>query len=110
MNTTKKRILTGITTTGIPHLGNYVGSIRPAIAEAHRAFENHDGDAFSFWQIIMVSSNALTLMRFIALLGQLPPLGWHVVLILKKLFFIVNRTFLRFLNWHGYSIAHVPRG
>lgn len=28
----KKRILTGITTTGTPHLGNYVGAIRPAIA------------------------------------------------------------------------------
>lgn len=26
------RVLTGITTTGIPHLGNYVGAIRPAIA------------------------------------------------------------------------------
>ena len=29
MNT---RVLTGITTTGTPHLGNYVGAIRPAIA------------------------------------------------------------------------------
>lgn len=29
---TKERILTGITTTGTPHLGNYVGAIRPAIA------------------------------------------------------------------------------
>lgn len=28
----KTRVLTGITTTGIPHLGNYVGAIRPAIA------------------------------------------------------------------------------
>jgi tryptophanyl-tRNA synthetase len=27
----KQRILTGITTTGTPHLGNYVGAIRPAI-------------------------------------------------------------------------------
>ena len=27
----KDRILTGITTTGTPHLGNYVGAIRPAI-------------------------------------------------------------------------------
>tara|TARA_Y100000589_G_scaffold325115_1_gene362464 strand:+ start:1027 stop:2019 length:993 start_codon:yes stop_codon:yes gene_type:complete len=27
----KKRILTGITTTGTPHIGNYVGAIRPAI-------------------------------------------------------------------------------
>lgn len=28
----QERVLTGITTTGIPHLGNYVGAIRPAIA------------------------------------------------------------------------------
>ncbi len=28
----KRRVLTGITTTGSPHLGNYVGAIRPAIA------------------------------------------------------------------------------
>jgi len=28
----KSRVLTGITTTGSPHLGNYVGAIRPAIA------------------------------------------------------------------------------
>ncbi|MEN9543937.1 MAG: hypothetical protein RLZZ598_770 [Pseudomonadota bacterium] len=27
----KARVLTGITTTGTPHLGNYVGAIRPAI-------------------------------------------------------------------------------
>jgi tryptophanyl-tRNA synthetase len=27
-----QRVLTGITTTGTPHLGNYVGAIRPAIA------------------------------------------------------------------------------
>lgn len=31
----KQRVLTGITTTGTPHLGNYVGAIRPAI-EASR--------------------------------------------------------------------------
>jgi len=30
----KARVLTGITTTGTPHLGNYVGAIRPAIAAA----------------------------------------------------------------------------
>ena len=29
---TPTRVLTGITTTGTPHLGNYVGAIRPAIA------------------------------------------------------------------------------
>ncbi|MDO4427779.1 MAG: tryptophan--tRNA ligase [Moraxella sp.] len=42
--TKKQRILTGITTTGIPHLGNYVGAIRPAI----QASQNADTDAFFF--------------------------------------------------------------
>ena len=32
----KQRILTGITTSGTPHLGNYAGAIRPAIAASHR--------------------------------------------------------------------------
>lgn len=41
MNT---RVLTGITTTGTPHLGNYVGAIRPAIEASRRA----DVDAFYF--------------------------------------------------------------
>mgnify|MGYP003333410056 FL=1 len=36
------RVLTGITTTGTPHLGNYVGAIRPAI-EASR-----DGDTEAY--------------------------------------------------------------
>lgn len=31
------RVLTGITTTGTPHLGNYVGAIRPAIAASRDA-------------------------------------------------------------------------
>lgn len=33
----KPRVLTGITTTGTPHLGNYVGAIRPAIAASQSA-------------------------------------------------------------------------
>lgn len=40
----KKRILTGITTTGTPHLGNYVGAIRPAIEASKHA----DDEAFFF--------------------------------------------------------------
>lgn len=39
----KERVLTGITTTGSPHLGNYVGAIRPAI-EASRC-----GNSESFY-------------------------------------------------------------
>ena len=31
------RVLTGITTSGTPHLGNYVGAIRPAVAASHTA-------------------------------------------------------------------------
>ena len=40
----RTRILTGITTTGTPHLGNYVGAIRPAVA----ASKSLDLDAFFF--------------------------------------------------------------
>ncbi len=32
-----RRVLTGITTTGAPHLGNYVGAIRPAIEASREA-------------------------------------------------------------------------
>ncbi|GAB2555509.1 tryptophan--tRNA ligase [Rhodanobacter koreensis] len=38
------RVLTGITTTGTPHLGNYVGAIRPAIEASRR----DNVDAFFF--------------------------------------------------------------
>ena len=38
------RILTGITTTGTPHLGNYAGAIRPAIV----ASRSPDADSFYF--------------------------------------------------------------
>ncbi|MGY0504981.1 tryptophan--tRNA ligase [Luteimonas sp. e5] len=34
MSAPRTRILTGITTSGTPHLGNYVGAIRPALAAA----------------------------------------------------------------------------
>jgi tryptophanyl-tRNA synthetase len=32
-----QRVLTGITTSGMPHLGNYAGAIRPAIAASRQA-------------------------------------------------------------------------
>lgn len=34
---TQTRVLTGITTTGTPHLGNYVGAIRPAITASQQS-------------------------------------------------------------------------
>jgi tryptophanyl-tRNA synthetase len=33
----KRTVLTGITTTGTPHLGNYVGAIKPCIQASHDA-------------------------------------------------------------------------
>ncbi len=41
---TKSRVLTGITTSGSPHLGNYVGAIRPAI----RASQGNQCESFFF--------------------------------------------------------------
>lgn len=40
----KQRVLTGITTTGTPHLGNYVGAIRPAVA----ASRDHSVESYFF--------------------------------------------------------------
>ena len=40
----KPRVLTGITTTGTPHLGNFVGAIRPAI----QASEDSEVESFLF--------------------------------------------------------------
>lgn len=40
----KPRFLTGITTTGTPHLGNYVGAIRPAVASS----QDESLDSFYF--------------------------------------------------------------
>ena len=40
----KEIVLTGITTTGTPHLGNYVGAIRPAIEASRKT----DTEAFYF--------------------------------------------------------------
>ncbi|MBT8149522.1 MAG: tryptophan--tRNA ligase, partial [Gammaproteobacteria bacterium] len=43
-DTRQTRVLTGITTTGTPHLGNYVGAIKPAITASRSA----DVDSFMF--------------------------------------------------------------
>lgn len=37
----KKRILTGITTTGTPHIGNYLGAIKPALNHAKNYDESY---------------------------------------------------------------------
>jgi tryptophanyl-tRNA synthetase len=44
MSTRATRVLTGITTTGTPHLGNYVGAIRPCVTASRRT----DVESFFF--------------------------------------------------------------
>ena len=39
----KKQIITGITTTGLPHIGNYIGAIKPALE-----FAKNSNDSFFF--------------------------------------------------------------
>ena len=51
----KQRVLTGITTTGTPHLGNYVGAIRPSIA----ASRDDTVDSFFF----LADYHALTTLK-----------------------------------------------
>ncbi|MCW8808024.1 MAG: tryptophan--tRNA ligase [Rhodanobacter sp.] len=56
------RVLTGITTTGTPHLGNYVGAIRPAIEASRRV----DVDAFFFmadYHALIKSGDAVRIER-----------------------------------------------
>jgi tryptophanyl-tRNA synthetase len=40
----KQRVLTGITTSGTPHLGNYLGALKPAVAASQKV----DTDSFYF--------------------------------------------------------------
>ena len=40
----KQRVLTGITTSGTPHLGNYLGALKPAVAASQKT----DTDSFYF--------------------------------------------------------------
>jgi tryptophanyl-tRNA synthetase len=56
------RVLTGITTTGTPHLGNYLGAIRPAVEASRR----DDVDAFYFmadYHALVKSDNATRIER-----------------------------------------------
>ena len=53
----KKIYLTGITTTGTPHLGNYVGAIRPSV-EASRLSENSSFYFLADYHALIKSTDA----------------------------------------------------
>lgn len=45
----KDTVLTGITTTGTPHLGNYVGAIRPAITASQQGSLVHESSVNAYY-------------------------------------------------------------
>ena len=66
----RKRILTGITTTGTPHIGNYLGAIRPALelvapdnesyfflADYHSIIKNQNSDVDNFFDNVMINDS-----------------------------------------------------
>ena len=67
----KNRILTGITTSGTPHLGNYFGAIRPSL---ELAAESKDSFFFlaDYHSIIKVNNpkKSLLLLRTLLLHGS----------------------------------------
>ena len=70
------RILTGIQSTGIPHLGNILGAILPAIKMAERP----ENDSFLF----IADMHSLTQIKMGKSCGKIPmqqqPHGWLLVL------------------------------
>ena len=74
-----KRILTGIKPTGIPHLGNYVGAIRPAI----QSIQDSDDEAFFFLADYHGIIGCMTLLSFMNRPKSLPRLGLLAVLTLN---------------------------
>jgi tryptophanyl-tRNA synthetase len=61
-STMTTRILTGITTSGTPHLGNYAGAIRPAIVASRQS----DADSFYFladYHALIKCDNPLRIQR-----------------------------------------------
>jgi len=70
---TTVRFLTGITTSGTPHLGNYVGSIRPAVRASLR---RRVWRAFTFWPTTTRSSRSTNRRASSAPRWKLPRAGW----------------------------------
>lgn len=91
-----RRILTGITTSGIPHLGNYVGAIRPAIQSAIQGASTGESDAYFSWRICTHLSNATTLRRFMPRPRQLLQRGLRVVSTLSAWCFTASRILSKF--------------
>ena len=93
----RHRVLTGITTTGTPHLGNYVGAIRPAITSSQK----DDVDAYLF----LADYHALIKSQDPDLVAQSSreiAATWLALgLITKRHTFIANQIFQKLPSFHG---------
>lgn len=93
----KKRVLTGINTTGTLHIGNYVGAIRPAIQDS----KNPDVQSFFFMADLHASSSARTLTASNAAACRSPLRGLPQASILNASCSIDRATFLKFRSSTG---------
>ena len=87
----KRTVLTGITTTGPPHLGNYVGAIRPGIeaskdlgtkhfyflADYHSLAKNEDPDRIVQSTLEIAASWLALGLGFLWQLWDKDKLAWH---------------------------------
>ena len=83
---TREIYLTGITTTGTPHIGNYVGAIRPGIAASS------DPETEHFYFLADYHSLAK---------NEDPPPGWRSASIPIARSSIASPTFRKFPNSPG---------
>lgn len=88
------RILTGIQSTNIPHLGNILGAILPAI-ELSKDPKNES----LFLLLIYIRSphKKMPNSALIALI-RLLQLGWHLILIHIKTYFIAKAAYPKYVN------------
>jgi tryptophanyl-tRNA synthetase len=113
----QQRVLTGITTSGSPHLGNYVGAIRPAIeasrtgefesffflADYHALIKAHDADMVhrstleiaAAWLALGLDSDRVTFYRQ-SDIPEIPELTWLLTCMTAK--GLMNRA-------HAYKAA-----
>ncbi len=66
------RVLTGITTSGTPHLGNYVGAIRPAVQASRQSGVQSFYFLADYHALIKVGEPA----RIQRSTLEIPPPGW----------------------------------
>ena len=86
-----KKVLTGVKPTGTPHLGNYLGAIKPAIRLGHQAL-----DAGGKHYMFIADYHAINAEKDPAVLKRSPASTWQPASTLPVRFSIVSRTLRKF--------------